>query len=168
MAEKINLKVKSFRKMFGITMGLCRADLYMPTHVFNTAEVIGRGHDDIIFSIRNGIITGYFSEEVIRYMGKYGLKVLGSKDFVLKNKGEAKERGEALWNFSEYVASLPLKNLETGELLALYNELFTKTQKMFGYFNVSQPCISFAIECEIANRMDALKLDADAKHLIIE
>ena len=146
------MKTKKFRKMFSITMGLCRADLYMPTHVFNTAQVLGRGHDDIIFKIENGKITGYFSEEVIQYMGEHGLKIL-TPAFVQKNQIEAKEEGQNLWKYSEHLASLPLKHLPAKELLAHYNQLFKKIQKMFGYFNVSQPCISFAIENEIKKHL---------------
>ncbi len=162
------LNGKKFRKMFGISMGLCRADLYMPTHVFNTADVIGRGHDHIIFKIENGRITGYFGEDVIEYMGKEGLDKLYSKEFVEKNKREADEHGLKLWSYAEYINSLPLKHMAITESLEHYNHLFEMIQKMFGYFNVSQPCISFALEKEIARKMQEHGLDADAQYHIMD
>jgi len=58
IVKKINkldeLPEKKFKRIATITMGLCRADLYMPTHVFNTADVIGKGHNEIIFHIEDG------------------------------------------------------------------------------------------------------------------
>ncbi|MFH1439882.1 MAG: PEP-utilizing enzyme [Candidatus Woesearchaeota archaeon] len=158
---------KKFRKMFSITMGLCRGDIYMPTHAFNIIDIIGRGHDDIIFKIENGKNTGYFSEEVIEYMGKHGLERLYSKEFVENNKKKVDKIGKELWSYSEYITSLPIKHIETEILLKHYNELFKYIQKMFGYFNVSQPCISFALEEEIAKKMKEHGLDADTQYKIL-
>jgi len=159
---------KKFNKIFGITMGLCRADLYMPTHVFNTSDVIGRGHNDIVFKVKDGKISGYFSEDVREIMGKAGLKVLSSKDFVIRNQREVEEVGKDLWAYSEYAASLPLKYMSNQEILLYYNALFDKIQKMFGYFNVSQPHISFALEDEIARKMGLLGLSSDTQYEILE
>ena len=97
-----DLSGQKFRKMFGISMGLCRADLYMPTHVWNTAHVIGKGHDIIAFLINNGKITGYFTEDVISYMGKHGLRILKKSSFVKNNQKEVLREGSKLWNFCEY------------------------------------------------------------------
>ncbi|MBS3135883.1 hypothetical protein J4401_02890 [Candidatus Woesearchaeota archaeon] len=153
-----DLSGQKFRKMFGISMGLCRADLYMPTHVWNTAHVIGKGHDIIAFLINNGKITGYFTEDVISYMGKHGLRILKKSSFVKNNQKEVLREGSKLWNFCEYLAGRPLKHLPDNEMISFYNDIFDKTQRMFGYFNVSQPCISFAIETEIMKRMKLLGL----------
>ncbi len=159
---------KKFRKMFAITMGVCRADLYMPTHVFNTADVIGRGHDDIIFTIADNKNTGYFSEEVITYMGEVGLKHLQSKEFVKRNQQEVHAVGESLMEFATSVNAHPLKNLSKEKLLELYNKLFDKIQKSFGYFNVSQPCISFALEDTTRDVLAKLGIDAEAQITILE
>jgi phosphoenolpyruvate synthase/pyruvate phosphate dikinase len=159
---------KKFREIGTITMGLCRADLYMPTHVFNTADVLGEGHDDIMFHIKDGKTTLYFTEEAIKKMGACGLKLLQSKEFVKKNRKEVQEMGEELWAHVDNVAALPIKHIPTKELLEHYNSLFIAIQKTFGYFNVSQPSISFAIEDEIAKHMMQMKFSANAQFEIIE
>src|SRR3989338_9591279 len=101
IVKKINkldeLPEKKFKRIATITMGLCRADLYMPTHVFNTADVIGKGHNEIIFHIEDGKNTLYFSYDVIAEIGKHGLSKLKSPEFVEKNVKEAEEKGRELW-----------------------------------------------------------------------
>lgn len=152
--------------MFGITMGLCRANLYMPTHVFNTADVIGKGHNDIVFTIKNEKNTGYFSEDVIKDIGVQGLSVLKSKEFVEQNQKEVEQKGEELLDFVAYLNALPLKHIKKEELVRLHHTLFVKIQEMFGYFNVSQPCISFAIENEITRHITLAKINADTHYQI--
>ncbi|MBU0535948.1 MAG: hypothetical protein KKE20_03215 [Nanoarchaeota archaeon] len=82
----VNKLEDKYRKMFTITMGLCLADLYMRTHVFNTREVLGKGHRNICFMIRDGKLSGYFSEEDIEEMGRLGVEKLKDNEFVQKNK----------------------------------------------------------------------------------
>lgn len=165
--KTLNLPNKKFRKMFGITMPLCRADLYMPTHVFNTAEVIGVGHNEIIFWMEGGKLTGYFSEEAICEVGKQGLMMLKSPKFVEKNVKEVEEEGKKLGQYSEYIAAHQLKYMPTEELLKHYNELFLQIQKMFGYFNVSQPSISYALEKEISQLVQKQGLDGKTQFEIL-
>lgn len=158
---------KKFKRIATITMGLCRADLYMPTHVFNTADVIGKGHNEIIFHIEEGKNTLYFSYDVIAEVGKHGLKKLKSAEFVQRNIKEAEEHGKKLWMYAEFIDAHQLKYMKTEELLEHYNKLFVEIQKMFGYFNVSQPSISYAIEEEIKCLMEKQKIGDETQFNIL-
>lgn len=161
------LPEKKFKRIGTITMGFCRADLYMPTHVFNTADVIGKGHNEIIFHIEDGKNTLYFSYDVIAEVGKHGLKKLKSVEFVERNVKEAEEHGKKLWMYAEFIDAHQLKYMKTEELLDHYNKLFVEIQKMFGYFNVSQPSISYAIEEEIKCLMEKQKIGDETQFNIL-
>ncbi|MBI4453969.1 hypothetical protein HY636_04975 [Candidatus Woesearchaeota archaeon] len=171
IVRKINnldwLPEKKFKKIGTITMGFCRADLYMPTHVFNTADVIGKGHNEIIFHIEDGKNTLYFSYDVIAEVGKHGLNKLKLPEFVEKNVKEAEEKCKELWMYTEFIDAHQLKYMKTEEFLGHYNKLFIEIQKMFGYFNVSQPSISYAIEEEIKHLMEKQKIDGETQFNIL-
>ena len=158
---------KTFKFIGTITMGLCRSDLYIPTHVFNTADVIGKGHNEIIMWVEDGVSKLYFSYDAIRDVGQHGLQMLKSPTFVETNLKEVEEEGRKLWQMVEFIASHQLKHMPQNELLEHYNNLFLRIQKMFGYFNVSQPSISYAIEEEITRLMKEHGIDANTQFEIL-
>src|SRR3989338_2897485 len=155
--------MRKYRKMFSITMGLCRADLYMPTHVFETKKVIGKGHNSIIFKVENNTNTGYFNDYIITEIGNEGIKILSSREFVENNKKQVSVVCNDLWDYAEMINSLQIKYLGNNNLCEYYNTLFEKIQTVFGYFNVSQPCISFALENKIKELLEQAKIDRDVQ-----
>jgi phosphoenolpyruvate synthase/pyruvate phosphate dikinase len=165
--RELQLPDKKFKHIGTITMGLCRADLYMPTHVFNTVDVIGKGHNEIIFWNEDGKTTLSFSYDAIRDVGQHGLVKLKSPEFVESNRREVEQEGRKLWQMVEFIASHQLKHIPQNELLEHYNNLFLRIQKMFGYFNVSQPSISYAIEEEITRLMQQQGIDANTQFEIL-
>ncbi|MBU0535947.1 MAG: hypothetical protein KKE20_03210 [Nanoarchaeota archaeon] len=58
--------------------------------------------------------------------------------------------------------------MEIRELLRLFNLLFSKIREMYGYFNVSQPGISFALEKEIAKELEKMGISGLKQHEILE
>lgn len=154
-------------KFGAISMGLCRAELYLPTHVHNIRDIIGEGHDDIVFYIKDNVIIGYFSKKSTRKTGKRGLEKLKNINFIKKNKKEVHKLGDEIYSISDYIQSLPLKHIDIKELFKHYETLFKIIQKMFGYFNLSQPAISMALEDQIEKLMGT-NFNADQQYEIME
>ena len=135
----------------------------MPTHVFETKKVIGKGHNSIIFKVENNTNTGYFNDYIITEIGNEGIKILSSTEFVENNKKQVSVVCNDLWDYAEMINSLQIKYISDNELLEYYNTLFEKIQTVFGYFNVSQPCISFALENKIKELLEQAKIDRDVQ-----
>lgn len=149
---------RQYRKIFTIRMPLCLAEIYMPTHCFGTGKLIGRGIHNIVFEIREGIITGFFSEEDIEKVGQCGLVKLLNKKFVDLIKIKSFISSQKLVDSSNYINSINLVNLSSLELAELYRSQIKLIRVTYGYFNLSSPAISKALEEEIDRLFDIEKL----------
>ncbi len=150
-------KSRQFRKMFTIQMPLCLAEIYEPTHCFGTRSLIGRGINNIAFSLEQGILVGYFSEDDITEVGKRGLTKLLQKKFVVRVKKESFEAARAVQDHSLLIDSQNLTNLSNSGLLKLYLRQIELIRSVYTYFNASSPAIALALEDEI----DRLFQEAD-------
>ncbi len=154
-------KNRQYKKIFTIKMPLCLAEIYLSTHCFGTEKVLGKGLENIVFEIKNGEITGYFSEDDIEKVGLNSMVKLQNNNFISKIKTESFAAARKLWDNSIYIDSINLSNLIKQELSQLYTEQIQLIRDVYAFFNVSSPAVSLAIEKRLEELTKQAKISDD-------